>query len=244
MFRHEGPSRSHRANEILAASLALIAGYVNAVGFTLLGAFTSHVTGNVGRFGDDVARADISAAIFAAVLVATFFAGSIATTLILSVRRRRTAFGYGIVLVVEAVLLVAFAISPFPPRDLSTARLVDAHAAMLCAAMGLQNAMVTRLSGAVVRTTHLTGVITDLGIEIGRWARWIFRGRDKRIDRPVPEQGILLVTIAVGFTGGTVGGAAAALAWDRWATVLPAVAVVAAAIQAFTSETSRQGSIV
>ena len=42
---------------------------------------------------------------------------------------------------------------------------------LLCAAMGLQNSLVTRLSGAVVRTTHLTGVLTDLGIEGARWFR-------------------------------------------------------------------------
>ena len=38
--------------------------------------------------------------------------------------------------------------------------------------MGMQNSLVTRLSGAVVRTTHLTGVVTDLGIEAARWYRW------------------------------------------------------------------------
>ena len=35
-------------------------------------------------------------------------------------------------------------------------------------AMGLQNSLVTRISDAVVRTTHLTGLFTDLGIELSQ----------------------------------------------------------------------------
>lgn len=51
MFRHEGANRSHHHNQLLAGYLAMIAGFVNSAGFILIGSFTSHVTGNVGRFG-------------------------------------------------------------------------------------------------------------------------------------------------------------------------------------------------
>ncbi len=54
MFRHEGAERSHRHNQWLAGYLALIAGFVNSAGFILIGSFTSHVTGNGGRFADDL----------------------------------------------------------------------------------------------------------------------------------------------------------------------------------------------
>ena len=37
---------------------------------------------------------------------------------------------------------------------------------MLLFAMGLQNSFVTKISNAVVRTTHLTGLFTDLGIDL------------------------------------------------------------------------------
>ena len=42
--------------------------------------------------------------------------------------------------------------------------------------MGLQNALVTRVSGAVVRTTHMTGVLTDIGIELVRMRAWVRDG--------------------------------------------------------------------
>ena len=43
---------------------------------------------------------------------------------------------------------------------------------LLCFMMGLQNAVITKLSNAVIRTTHLTGIITDLGIELGKLLYW------------------------------------------------------------------------
>ena len=43
---------------------------------------------------------------------------------------------------------------------------------LLCFIMGLQNAIVTKISQAEIRTTHMTGVVTDLGIELGRLIYW------------------------------------------------------------------------
>jgi uncharacterized membrane protein YoaK (UPF0700 family) len=42
-------------------------------------------------------------------------------------------------------------------------------ALMLLYAMGIQNALVTKVSRAVVRTTHFTGIFTDLGIDLALW---------------------------------------------------------------------------
>jgi uncharacterized membrane protein YoaK (UPF0700 family) len=38
--------------------------------------------------------------------------------------------------------------------------------------MGLQNATITKMSGAEIRTTHMTGIVTDLGIELGKLFYW------------------------------------------------------------------------
>ena len=39
---------------------------------------------------------------------------------------------------------------------------------LLCFIMGLQNAVITKISKAEIRTTHVTGLVTDLGIELGK----------------------------------------------------------------------------
>jgi uncharacterized membrane protein YoaK (UPF0700 family) len=96
------------------------------------------------------------------------------------------------------------------------------------------------LSGAVIRTTHLTGVVTDLGIESARWFRWL-RGRVKLSfgatppDRPAVARIGLLGIIAAAFTSGAIAGAAGATEFRHMALVLPLASLVAGAAYAFAS---------
>jgi uncharacterized membrane protein YoaK (UPF0700 family) len=43
---------------------------------------------------------------------------------------------------------------------------------LLCFIMGLQNAIITKISNSRIRTTHVTGLVTDLGIELGKLFYW------------------------------------------------------------------------
>lgn len=167
MLRTEG-TRTHRQNQLLAGYLALIAGCVNSAGFVLIGSFSSHVTGNVGRFADDLALRQWGAP-FAMLLIVAFFAGAFSSSMMLESTKRRSIV-YSRLLFLEAALLASFALLSYG-LDSTNPQLHDAQAALLCFAMGMQNSFVTRLSGAVVRTTHLTGTVTDLAIEMARWFR-------------------------------------------------------------------------
>jgi uncharacterized membrane protein YoaK (UPF0700 family) len=241
VFRHEGPARSTRKNAQLAGYLALIAGFVNSGGFILIGSFTSHVTGSVGRLSHDLALGEPSAAFFAFLLVITFFAGAFGASLILESRSGQLPRAYGVALLVEAILLASFVFVAGLSRT-SHPRALDAQAAILSLAMGMQNSLVTRLSGAVVRTTHLTGVLTDLGIEAARWYRW-YRQRlhlpmlGRPPERPESARAILLLTITGAFVVGAVLGALLTLRASRWAMGAPAAATVLAALMAFRTKT-------
>lgn len=239
MFRAEGPGRSDRQNRIVAGYLAAVAGFVNSSGFLIIGSFTSHVTGNVGRLADDVALGRANAAVLAALLVLAFFIGAVVASMVLESRLlSRQTHAYGALLLAEAALLVGFAgldrwLAPVPPRA------QDAAAALLCAAMGLQNSLVTRLSGAVVRTTHLTGVVTDLGIEGARWFRYARSQLGGRVrltvsshpaERPHGPKVALLVTIFSAFVLGAAAGAIATRGLARGAMLIPAVALLVAAM--------------
>lgn len=243
MFRHEGPARSARKNEILAGYLALIAGFVNSGGFVLIGSFTSHVTGNIGRSSIDLAEGGGSASLFAVLLAAMFFGGAfVASLLVESSIFERTTRAYAAALLIEGVLLGSFIFL----AGLSNAthpRALDAEASILCFAMGMQNSLVTRLSGAVVRTTHLTGVVTDLAIEASRWWRWQRAQLLPQLQamlplrnppqRPTPAKVRLLATIVAAFALGAYAGAVAVLRASRWAMVFPAGAILAACVYAF-----------
>ena len=247
MFQHQGPSRSARQNRVLAGYLAFVGGFVNSAGYVLIGSFTSHVTGNVGRLANDLAyrRYDASAAVMPMILA--FFAGAfLASMAIESNFFGRTANGYAVALLGEALLLTLFTVlSRFASLHPSL-RVQDADAAILCAAMGMQNSLVTRLSGAVVRTTHLTGVVTDLGIEAARWFRW-WRGRMSETlhlklsfgrnppDRPSTLKVSLLSTIAASFILGAMAGALLVVRLEHATMILPSAAVLAGAAYAFVT---------
>lgn len=246
MFQSEGAHRPDHLNQILAGYLALVAGMVNSAGFLIVGSFTSHVTGNVGRFADDLSLGHRSAAMLALVMVVTFFLGAFAASVALeSSLLRRRAQVYGSLLCVEAGLLLAFyALSRLMRTN--DPRLHDAQALVLCAAMGVQNCLVTRLSGAVVRTTHLTGIVTDLGIESARWFRYwrgqlaahtglrLVAGHDPPPHPSWPKSALLL-TIVVFFVVGSACGALLAVHAVRFVFIVPSALLLAAALYAFAS---------
>jgi uncharacterized membrane protein YoaK (UPF0700 family) len=245
MFQHQGPSRSDRQNRVLAGYLAFVGGFVNSTGYVLIGSFTSHVTGNIGRLANDVAYRHYDAAATVLPMIVAFFAGAfVASMAIESDFFGRTANAYAVALLTEAALLVLFtavslSLVPRPP-------IKDAEAAILCAAMGMQNSLVTRLSGAVVRTTHLTGVVTDLGIEAARWFRWWRGTLAERLgvklsfgrnppERPSWLKFALLGTIAVTFTAGAMAGALVVVRLQHSTMLLPSAAVLACAAYALFS---------
>jgi uncharacterized membrane protein YoaK (UPF0700 family) len=249
MFQHQGPGRSDRQNRIVAGYLAFVGGFVNSTGFVLIGSFTSHVTGNVGRLANDLAYRQYGAAWTALPMIVAFFAGAFVASMALESNLfGRTANGYAVALLGESTLLLFFTVLSDVTRLSPGAhpRAADAEAAILCAAMGMQNSLVTRLSGAVVRTTHLTGVVTDLGIESARWFRW-WRGTLSQVlgmklafgrnppERPSALKVVLLGTIAFAFTAGAVAGALVVVRLRHAAMLLPSAAVFACAAYAYGS---------
>lgn len=167
-----GHQRTRRANRQLGLLLAAVAGAINAGGFLAIQRYTSHMTGIVSGVADDLALGHGGLALAGALLVGVFISGAVTTTLLINwARRRRLRSEFALSLLLEALLLLAFGLLGANLARTS-ALLVPATAVLLCFIMGLQNAMVTKISQAEVRTTHMTGVITDLGIELGKLLYW------------------------------------------------------------------------
>lgn len=239
MFSREGSARSDSQNRWVAGYLAFVGGFVNSSGFVLIGTFSSHVTGNVGRLANDAATGQYSAAVAALSLVLCFFAGAFGGTMIIESRfwGGQRSRAYALALSVESMLLLLFTLLSYVTTS-AHPRVQDAETALLCAAMGLQNALVSRLSGAVVRTTHLTGVVTDLGIESARWFRFwrhslsevtrfpLVLGRNPA-ERPAAAKMLLLCTIAASFLAGASFGAYSAVHWQHTSMLIATVAVAA-----------------
>ena len=244
VFSREGSARSDSQNRWLAGYLAFVGGFVNSSGFVLIGTFSSHVTGNVGRLANDAATGQYTAALAALSLVLCFFAGAFAASMIIESRfwGGQSSRAYAFALISETLLLLLFTLLSYVTTS-AHPRVQDAETALLCAAMGLQNALVSRLSGAVVRTTHLTGVVTDLGIESARWFRFWRRslsevthfpfvlGRNPA-ERPAAAKVLLLGTIAASFLAGASAGAYMSVHWGHVSMLVAASAVAACAAYA------------
>jgi uncharacterized membrane protein YoaK (UPF0700 family) len=190
---------SFRQKSRLAISLSWVAGYTNVILFILCAFVVSHATGNVTHLGQYLAEGDFTHAWRAGGwLVLMFFCGAVASAVMTeSARRRGRASKYILPMAVEAMLLCTLAvlINAFS-LDNETRLSFDEHPRLLYAlsgvasfAMGLQNATITRISGSVVRTTHVTGVVTDLGLEGVQYLMWL---RDKTRVRKAGRAGRVL----------------------------------------------------
>lgn len=167
MLIHEDPARTYRNDERLAWTFASIAGALNVAGFYAFGTFSSNMTGNVSALADHLGLGEVRLAAFGLLLVLAFVAGAAAATLLIDAGRVRHlpgVYAYG-VLGEAALLFVLGCIAPWLPDDARGPIL----ALGLSFLLGLQNATVTQITNARVRTTHVTGMVTDIGIGLANW---------------------------------------------------------------------------
>jgi uncharacterized membrane protein YoaK (UPF0700 family) len=201
-----GRARSPRANRHLGVALAFVAGAINAGGFLAVHQYTSHLTGAISSAADNLALGAWDLALDGLGAVLSFLLGAACTALAVNYGRRRgLASEYALPLLLEAVLLLAFGVLGARLAAVDTL-FVPATVMLLCFMMGLQNALITKLSQAEIRTTHLTGIVTDIGIELGRMLYW---NRDPA-QPPVGANRArlaLLVSLLLSFFAGAILGA-------------------------------------
>ncbi|MEP6558132.1 MAG: YoaK family protein [Burkholderiales bacterium] len=202
-----GPNRSTRADRQLGIVLAFVAGATNAGGFLAVQQYTSHMTGIVSAMADNLALGAYELVGAAAVGLLSFVVGAACSAVMVNyARRHRMHSEYALPLLVEAFLLLGFGL--LGARLARTEPLfVPFTVMLLCFIMGLQNAVITKLSNAVIRTTHITGIVTDIGIELGKFFYWNGPRSDLRpivlCDRA--RLGVLTSLALSFFVGGVVG---------------------------------------
>lgn len=227
--RLTGQRRAADSNRQLGYVLAFVAGAANAGGFLAVRQYTSHMTGIVSAMADHAAVGAFRLLAAGGGAVLSFVLGAACCALIVNVaRRRRLHSTYALPLLFEALLLLAFGV--LGGRLASVELLiVPATVALLCFMMGLQNAVITKLSNAEIRTTHITGVLTDIGIELGRALYWNEDGATPRIVAN-RDRLRLLAGLAASFFMGGVAGATGFARLGYAATVPLAFILVALAI--------------
>jgi len=200
MFRHQGKNRTLKHNLQIASLLSFVAGVVNVTGFLAIQRLTTNVTGHFAFFIDDIANFQFWRGTIYLLYIISFLAGSFASGLLIELVAKTKKLNIFVLpsLLEAIVLLTVVVISHF-----SFVNSVDFIACLLLFAMGVQNSFVTNISNAVVRTTHLTGLFTDLGIELSQLFfpnKYAFR---KKILSTIK---LRLYIISFFFMGGLIGG--------------------------------------
>jgi uncharacterized membrane protein YoaK (UPF0700 family) len=200
MFRHSGETRTLQHNLKIASLLSFVAGVVNVAGFLAVQRLTTNVTGHFAFFVDEVFKFNYLQAFVFFLYIFFFFSGSFVSSFLVElIYKRKGSYVFVMPALLEsAVLFSAALLGPL---------LVDQHpdvlAFLLLFAMGLQNSLVTTISNATVRTTHLTGLFTDLGIEL---SQLLFYKQQVHREKLYSSIRLRFTIIGFFFIGGMVGG--------------------------------------
>jgi uncharacterized membrane protein YoaK (UPF0700 family) len=176
-------------------------------GFGLLGfehQAVTHLTGTTSMLAAAIANMDLVAILHLAGVIGSFLAGTVYSGILIKDSALELGRRYGVALLLESILLC------LAVPLLTQGSILGVYSASC--ACGLQNAMVSTYSGAVVRTTHLSGMFTDMGIFLGHWLRGI----------PFDRRRLSLCGVIIsGFLAGGVGGTVAYRAFSYAALFIP-----------------------
>ncbi len=220
--------RSIGRQDLLAASLALVAGYIDAYAFINYKVFSSFMSGNTTQTGLQAGEGNLAVAGHNLLPIPAFVAGVFAGTLLLHSRRPQpTRWLFAAVAALLAAALLGARLGPLPGW---------CGVVFLAVAMGVMNVTVTKVGAQAVALGYVTGSLNNLAQHLALAVRRL----------PVPQsQGpwdthgrrvALLATVWVGFLGGALLGGAVAAPLAAWALLPPAVFL--AGLAAFDRTTS------
>jgi uncharacterized membrane protein YoaK (UPF0700 family) len=226
--RYRAPTATLPHGRLLAggALLAGSAGFVNAVLLSFFQVPVSHMSGAVSHLGVAMASRPVSEALGALTIIVAFFLGSVVSGVLVGRDTPLPGRRYALVLLIQGLSLVAAGSCLY-------AR-VAAGVPLAAFACGVQNAMSSSYYGLAIRTTHVTGMVTDLGVIVGHWLR------HRRFSR---WKAIVLSTMTGAFLAGGVLGAGSVVWLDFRVLYVPAVGTLAAAVAYYAraARTARTG---
>ncbi|MGN6647112.1 MAG: YoaK family protein [Cytophaga sp.] len=200
MFIHKGNTRTLTHNLRVASLLSFVAGVVNVAGFLAVQKLTTNVTGHFAFFVDEIFKLNFWEGLNYFLYILFFFLGSFCSNLLIEIISRiNDKWTYKIPVIIESIILISVALS----GNILIIKAPNILAYALLFAMGLQNSLVTTISNATVRTTHLTGLFTDLGIELSQLLFYKLKEQRKKLYSSIK---LRMTIISFFFLGGLSGG--------------------------------------
>ncbi|MFP5390493.1 MAG: YoaK family protein [Gammaproteobacteria bacterium] len=202
--RLTGTARRKDSNRDLGYVLAFVAGAINAAGFLAVHQYTSHMTGIVSSIADHLVLRSYGPVLTGLFALLAFVGGAACCALMVNGARRRALHSqFAMPLLLEAILLLGFGL--LGARLGSDGASVTLTVMLLSFMMGLQNATITKISNTEIRTTHITGVVTDIGIELGKLAYWNGASNAPPVRANIDRLKMLALLALLFFIGGVTG---------------------------------------
>ena len=198
----------------LAVLLSLNAGFINAAGFIAFAVLTTNVTGHAALLAVNIASGKWRAARMVALWLFLFLAGAFTSSVY--IRKAGPDKPYAYTMPIVGIILILLFVVSFGANYNGSLIQTEYFAGSLLFAMGMQNALVSIISGSVVRTTHLTGMFTDLGIDL---SAVIFKQHAQ--DRALRRKIVLRVAIIACFLAGGLVGAGLFMVYKYEAFLVP-----------------------
>ena len=173
-LRHlTGSHRTDTTNRLLGYLMAFNAGAINAGGFLVLHLYTSHMTGFMSMMADSLVLGNTTLVLSALGALVSFLSGAAVSAILVNwARLYQLRSTYALPLLLVTMLMLVFGLLGAVSTQWKTWFAVPATVLLLSFMMGVQNATLTKMSHASIRTTHMTGVVTDLGMELGKMVFW------------------------------------------------------------------------
>ena len=144
-------------------TLSATAGYVNSVMLGFFDTPVSHMSGAVSRLGLNIAEGHVESSFGSLLVILGFLIGAMLAGIFVGATHLLPSRRYGAVLMFEGLLLLV--------ATLLLLQKAPGGPMLAATACGLQNAMSSSYCGLMIRTTHVSGVVTDLGVMLGHWVR-------------------------------------------------------------------------
>lgn len=151
---------------MLASSTATAAGVTNVAGMIAFLAFTANITGHVANLAKNIVEQDFREIIVFVIWLLMFFSGAFISSFVVRSYNHTSKYkAHSIPIIIEIVVLLFVAIYG---HNFYTETLLERELVIgaIIFSMGLQNSLVSIVSGGIIKTSHLTGLFTDLGAEI------------------------------------------------------------------------------
>jgi len=202
MLRKYSTNRTFEQNLLLGGITATASGMVNVASVMAFFAYTTNITGHVAVLAEEISKGHWHQVFIVGVWLFLFFIGGfLSSSIVINLNKYSAYYAHALPIFIEMLCLLFVAVYGhyFYHETLAETEYLIG---LLLFSMGLQNGLTSSVSNFTVKTTHLTGLLTDLSVSIS-----MFLKPDLRKNKVLVMKIKLLSTVAVFYLlGGVLGG--------------------------------------